>query len=163
MSLVSMAIEAREIPSESIGGVGHRFELGYKMWTGDLPFDLEYIRVYERAPALKDPTALQVLWDAIAGGDPGSADELIKDVGIVGQWRPSTITVSAENVGTARRIVDRSIAHAIWNQRFGIMLTRNDAIRIFVENDEPRDRWIRVELLGVPWTHERAEEWRNRA
>lgn len=156
MNIVSMSIPGTVIPSLTVGK-----RIRDRFWNGELPFDLHYIRVYERAPTLKDNDALQVLWDAIAGGDPSSVDEVIRDIGIVGQWRPSTIEITAQHIGTNRIIVDRSIAHALWNQRFNFTLTRGDGIGIVIDNDEDRERWIRVEMLGEPWNPERVQEYQR--
>lgn len=121
--------------------------------TEDRPHWLRHVRVYERAATLGDPTALDVLKDAFELGNADSADEIIREYGVVGAWRPSTIIVDRlTDYGANRLIVEQTIAHALWNADLHIPVRRGYPFEIDLWNDELRPRYIRATFHMEPFT-----------
>ncbi len=114
---------------------------------------IKHVRIYELAPTLKDPEALTVLADLFEQANRASVDALIKDIGIVGQWRPSTILIeSLINLGTTYRLIVSQpiIAHALWNVDLGddAWIPPSCGLSMRLCNDEDRKRVLRVHLIA---------------
>ncbi|HZJ65922.1 MAG TPA: hypothetical protein VFD36_20585 [Kofleriaceae bacterium] len=99
------------------------------------------VRIYEKEPTLRDATALDVLADAFEVANKDSVDEVIRDSGIVGQWRPSAILIHRVAVGTDF-IVQNVIAHSLWNTAFDVVGLPGMDVQIYFENDEARERIV---------------------
>lgn len=118
------------------------------------PAWLKHIRIYEWAPELADVDALDVLADALEIRHRVSVDEVIRESGIVGCWRPSTILVQRfTDYGANRLLIDNAtIAHALWNIDLHAICDRQRPFGLELLNDEKRLRHLRVTISLVELT-----------
>lgn len=113
------------------------------------PGRVRTIRIYEKSPTLRDETALAVLADAFEMANKDSVDEVIRESGIVGQWRPSAIIVKIAMLGT-QVLAQSTIAHAMWNYDFNSRGLPGMDLRISFDNDEGRERLVWPHILFEP-------------
>lgn len=124
------------------------------------PLWLKHLRIYELAPALSDESALDVLADAFEARNKDSVDAIIREYGVVGAWRPSTILVhDVVDVGSARILAHDVIAHSLWNADLHYPLSSNTAVQLSVSGDDPAQkpsqrRTIRPVLICTEMTDE---------
>jgi hypothetical protein len=120
----------------------------------DRPIFIKHLRIYERARELADPDANTVLADALAIGNRDSVDVVIREIGIAGCWRPSTILVMRmTDYGPNRLIVESAtVAHALWNIDLHVPYQRSGQLSLDLYNDEERQRDLLATFHTVEMT-----------
>ena len=102
---------------------------------------IKTIRIYERSFEMEDKGALDVLADALMVRDLDSADRIIREYGVVGCWRPSTIQIVSVSVGNVT-FVRHVPAYAIWETRLDAMIFPAQEVRLVVHNHLRRERLL---------------------
>ena len=108
------------------------------------PSWVNHIRVYEESPEAP-ADARDVIADVLAIPRIEQVDPIIREYGLVGAWRPSTVIVCVQDLGSNRIVVDDTIAHAIWNLDLGIPVQPNSCLGLWLTTQtEERRRFYAV-------------------
>ena len=134
---------------------------GFEPWHRDRPAWIKHLRVYEYCPELAVHDANAVLADALAIGNQDSVDTVIRECGIAGCWRPSTVlVVRFVDYAANRMLVDEpTIAHALWNVDLHAPINPRTNVGFELLHDYldgvtlvAPPRWVRVALTMVELT-----------
>ena len=133
-----------------------------RFYSSERPAWLKYLRVYERAPAIRDPSILEVLADMFQLANRDAVDSTLKNYGVIGRWHPSSVLIDIfQDVAAARLLVGDSVpAYSLWNVALKHPFYRGSGFAIQFSNDEQRDRVLLPILVCQTWTDKEIERSR---